>query len=164
MKIKAQGESTRKVSRSSILSLLPSLLNASLTRMILGDGIRWGDMTGTGVDDYVWIYPTGEVQVFRNKNTKDKSDYYTKPAWSSPVKLDTGLDWRGLHVGDWDGDGKADIIGITDRNTGSLRVWHSRWDGSSFNWDIQDIPDSAKCNQGWGLLYFDHGAHFADIS
>ncbi|RYP05273.1 hypothetical protein DL764_003934 [Monosporascus ibericus] len=129
-----------------------------------GDGIRWGDMTGTGVDDYVWIYQTGEVQVFLNKNTKAQSDYYATPAWSSPFRVDTGLDWRGLHVGDWDGDGMADIIGITDRNTGSLRVWHSRWDGSNFNWDVQDIPDSAKCDQGWGLLYSDHGAHFADIS
>ncbi|KFX87900.1 hypothetical protein V490_07963 [Pseudogymnoascus sp. VKM F-3557] len=100
-----------------------------------GDGIRWGDMTGTGVDDYVWIYQTGEVQIFLNKNTKDKSDLYATPAWSSPIKLDTGLDWRGLHIGDWDGDGMADIIGITDRKTGSLRVWHSRWDRSNFNWD-----------------------------
>jgi hypothetical protein len=121
-------------------------------------------MTGTGVDDYIWIYQTGEVQVFRNKNTKAQSDYYATPAWSSPHKVDTGLDWRGLHIGDWDGDGMADIIGITDRNTGALRVWHSRWDGSNFNWDVQDIPDSAKCKQGWGLLYSDHGAHFADIS
>lgn len=116
------------------------------------------------MDDYIWISPEGEVNVFLNKNTKKSSDFYETPAWSTPKLLETGIDRRALHVGDWDGDGKADIIGITDRNTGSLKVWHSRWDGGEFNWEVSDIPDSAKCNQGWGLLYHDHGAHFADIT
>lgn len=120
-------------------------------------------MTGTGVDDYIWIAPDGEAWVFLNKNTREQSDFYATPAWSTPIPIKTGLDRRALHIGDWDGDGKADIIGVTNRNTGSLKVWHSRWDGNQFNWDIQDIPDSAKCNQGWGLGYFDNGAHFADI-
>ena len=120
-------------------------------------------MTGTGVDDYLWISEDGEVNVFLNKNTKDETDDYETPAWSSPKQLKTGLSWRALQVGDWDGDGMADIIGITDRVTGSLRVWHSRWHEGEFHWDVQDIPDSPKCGEGWGLLYQDHGAYFADI-
>ena len=98
----------------------------SLLTHTLGDGIYWGDTTGTGVDDYIWISDNGEVNVFLNKNTKDESDYYETPAWGVPKKPTTELDRRGLHVGDWDGDGIADIIGVTDRRTGSLRVWHSR--------------------------------------
>ncbi|ROT40793.1 hypothetical protein SODALDRAFT_105063 [Sodiomyces alkalinus F11] len=134
-----------------------------------GDGIYWGDMTGTGVDDYIWISPdsdngNAEAWIFLNKNTREQSDFYATSAWSTPISLKTGLNRRALHIGDWDGDGKDDIIGIIDRNTGALRVWHSRWDGSRFNWDVRDIPNSARCNQGWGLGYFDNGAHFADIS
>jgi hypothetical protein len=75
----------------------------------------------------------------------------------------TGLDRRALHIGDWDGDGKADILGVTDRNTGQLRVWSNRWDGKEFGWTAQDIAGSAFCNQGWGVGYSDNGHHFADI-
>lgn len=160
-----------KYQKGKLRFLLASILlrdtcaaESLLTDAWLGDGINWGDTTGTGVDDYVWFDKNGDVYVFLNKNTKEQSDYYATPAWSTPKKLATGLDWRGLHVGDWDGDGKADIIGVTDRRTGSLRVWHSRWDGSEFNWEMRDISDSAKCSQGWGQLYYDHGAHFADIT
>lgn len=71
-----------------------------LTRHQLGNGIYWGDTTGTGVDDYLWISDNGEVNVFLNKNTEDESDYYTTPAWGVPKKLTTGLDRRALHVGD----------------------------------------------------------------
>lgn len=72
---------------------------------------------------------------------------------------------RGLHVDDWDGDGKADIIGVTDRETGELKVWQSRWDGSKFDWEEEDIADSEnRCGEGWGLLYSDHAAYFADVT
>jgi hypothetical protein len=121
-------------------------------------------MTGNGVDDYLWISPEGDVNVFINKNSKDQSDYYETPAWIAPKLLKTGLDRRALHIGDWDGDGKADVIGITDKKTGALKVWLSKYKDGEFNWSEQTVSDSSKCNQGWGLLYYDHGAHFADIS
>lgn len=121
-------------------------------------------MTGTGVDDYVFIGPEGDVNVFRNKYTKDDvpANHYNGP-WSAPDKLDTGFSRRALHLGDWDGDNKTDVIGV-NRETGALTVWYSRWDGNGFNWKKESIADSAKCSQGWGRLYFDHGAHFADIT
>ena len=131
----------------------------------LGDGIYFGDTTGTGVDDYIWISPDGVVHVFPNKNTVNETDYYETGAWNKNYQLDTKLSRRALHIGDWDGDGKADIIGVKDRKTGALKVWLSRWDGKdNFNWKAEDVVDSAKCGQGWGRLYFDHGAHFADIT
>ena len=99
-----------------------------------------------------------------NKNTHENFDNYDTSAWTKTLTFDTGIDRRGLHVGDWDGDGKADIIAVTDRNTGALKVWHSQWDGTDFHWEAKVIPDSAKCDQGWGLLYWDHGAYFADIT
>lgn len=129
-----------------------------------GDGIYWGDTTGSGFDDYIWISPEGEVSVFVNKYTQGQFPDYKTSAWTRTFTFNTGIDRRGLHVGDWDGDGKADIIAVTDRDSGALKVWHSRWDGKSFNWDASVIPNSAKCGQGWGLMYYDHGAYFADIT
>lgn len=79
-------------------------------------------MTGTGFDDYVWISPDGQVNVFRNKNTKENFDDYDSGPWSVPSKLNTEMDRRRLHIGDWNGDGKADVIGVNNRATGSLTV------------------------------------------
>ncbi|KAH9223897.1 hypothetical protein DL95DRAFT_452880 [Leptodontidium sp. 2 PMI_412] len=130
-----------------------------------GDGAYWGDTTGTEFDDYIWISPTGVVTVFRNKNTKTNFDNYQNGgAWEPSISFATGLDRRSLHIGDWDGDGKADIIGITDRKTGRLRVWFNHWNGKSFGWTPQDISGTAFCNQDWGVGYFDNGHHFADIN
>lgn len=89
-----------------------------------GDGAFWGDTTGTGFDDYVWISPIGVVNVFRNKNTKSNfNNYQNGGSWEASISFATGLDRRALHIGDWDGDGKADIIGVTDGKTGRIRVW-----------------------------------------
>ncbi|KAK1622921.1 hypothetical protein BDP81DRAFT_440486 [Colletotrichum phormii] len=90
-------------------------------------------------------------------------DWCKSPSWSAPNKLETGFDRRALHVGDWDGNGKADIIGV-NRRTGALTVWFSNWDGTNFNWDKQVLANTDKCNQGLGRGYFDHGAYFADIT
>ncbi|PVH89001.1 carbohydrate esterase family 3 protein [Cadophora sp. DSE1049] len=130
-----------------------------------GDGAFWGDTTGTGFDDYVWISPVGVVSVFRNKNTKTNFDNYQNGgSWEASISFATGLDRRALHIGDWDGDGKADIIGVTDRKSGLLRIWFNHWNGKDFGWTAQDIAGSAFCNQGWGIGYSDNGHHFADIS
>ncbi|KAG9249745.1 uncharacterized protein F5Z01DRAFT_631089, partial [Emericellopsis atlantica] len=135
-----------------------------------GDGIFWGDVTGSGFDDYVFIGPTGQVTVFPNVyDQSTSSDKYYRDdanAWGLPsATLDTGLSPRALHVGDWDGDGKADIIGV-DRETGGVIVWYSNWDGNNFNWDRQDHRSTTNgwCTEGWGLLPGDHGAHFADVT
>lgn len=130
-----------------------------------GDGIRFGDITGTGVDDYVWVSKEGVVQVFPNKNTKDKSDDYETPAWGDPVELVTSLDHRAIHVGDWDADGRDDIIGITDPTTGSLKVWYNRGKGSEITFQEEEIQGSnGKCGLGWGSRFRDRAAHFADLT
>lgn len=125
-------------------------------------------MTNNGVDDYVWISPEGLVTIFRNKNSATSTDGYVKGPWHPGIDaVDTKMDRRGLHIGDWDGDGRADII-FAHRDTGALTVWLNEWDGTNFNFKKEGrvIPNSAKCttNLGWGLLYTDHAAHFADIT
>lgn len=120
-------------------------------------------MTDNGVDDYVWISPEGLVTIFRNKNSAVSSDGYATGPWrAGMLGVDTKKNRRGLHVGDWDGDGRADII-YADRDTGALTVWINGWDGTNFNFKMRSISNSGKCNLGWGLLYADHAAHFADI-
>lgn len=118
-------------------------------------------MTGSGVDDYIWISPYGTVTVFLNQNTVADPNY-EGGTWGVGKSHGTNFDRRRLHIGDWNGDGKADIIGVSDRDTGALRVWLANGDGG-FG-EGEDIEGSDKCNQGWGRLYFDHGAHFADIT
>ena len=130
-------------------------------------------MTGSGFDDYIWIRSTGQVTVFPNVYSKTSSSdilYKDDPdgsnAWgASSTILETGFDRRALHIGDWDGDGKADIIGV-NRETGGVHVWYNNWDGSSFNWNHQDHTSTTNgwCTEGWGLLPGDHGAHFADVT
>lgn len=128
-----------------------------------GDGAYWGDMTNNGVDDYIWISPEGKVTIFRNKNSASQNDGYLTGPWNPGVSMETGKDRRGLHIGDWDGDGHADII-YADRKTGSLTVWLTTHKGKGdFSFDKKTIPNSNKCSLGWGLLYTDHAAHFADI-
>ncbi|KPM38628.1 hypothetical protein AK830_g7923 [Neonectria ditissima] len=129
-----------------------------------GDGANWGDMTGSGFDDYVWISAFGQVNVFPNKNTKASFDWYKSIAWGAVHKFETGFSRRALHIGDWDGDGKADIIAV-DRASGVLTVWYSRWDGTSFNFKKEvQTATAGRCNLGWGVLYHDTAHHFADIT
>ena len=151
-----------------------------------GDGIYFGDATGNGFDDYFWIDPDGLVNLYHNKYNKDYSqaDLYVDTAWGIPIQINTGVNRRGLHIGDWNGDGlvsfsstsiplivlitvlQADIIAVTNLATGSLKVWINNWDGSNHNWAATTIADPGRswCTQGFGTLYRDRAHHFADIT
>ena len=86
-----------------------------------GDGVYWGDFTKSGFDDYAFITPNGEVNVFRNKASASNFNDYRSSPWDGPYPaLKTGLDRRALHIADWNGDGYADVIGVTDRRSGSI--------------------------------------------
>ncbi|KAF5671674.1 carbohydrate esterase family 3 [Fusarium heterosporum] len=128
-----------------------------------GDGVFWGDMTGSGFDDYIWISAFGQVNIFPNKNQKENFDWYKTNAWGTVQKYETGFSRRALHIGDWDGDGKADIIGV-DRASGMLTVWYTKWDGKTFTFrkEVQTAT-SGRCTLGWGVLYHDTAHHFADL-
>lgn len=134
--------------------------------MVIGDGAQWGDMRGRGVDDYIWISPSGVVSVFPNQNTEeDTTKDNTRGIWGVSIRaLETGMDRRALHIGDWDGDGRDDVIGV-DKWSSALTVWLSRWNGGTdFKFERQPIAGSDKCKQGWGVGYFDNGHHLADIT
>ncbi|SPO00343.1 related to acetylxylan esterase [Cephalotrichum gorgonifer] len=132
-----------------------------------GDGAYWGDMRGRGVDDYIWISPSGVVNVFPNQNTKeDTTRDATRGIWGGSIRaLETSFDRRALHIGDWDGDGRDDVIAV-DKWSGALTVWFSGWSGGTdFKFRKESIAGSANtCRAGWGVGYFDNGHHFADIT
>ncbi|OBT82112.1 hypothetical protein VE02_08782 [Pseudogymnoascus sp. 03VT05] len=130
-----------------------------------GDGAQWGDMDGNGNDDYVWISPDGKVAIFRNLHQPpDTSKFKTGGGWDAAhVNLETGYDRRALHIGDWDGDGKADIIAV-EKGNGAVTVWKTSYAGNKFLFTKQVIPNSGKCNQGWDVGLFDIGVIFADLT
>ncbi|KAI1350842.1 hypothetical protein F5Y01DRAFT_315312 [Xylaria sp. FL0043] len=125
-----------------------------------GDGAHWGDMTGTGNDDYVWIEANGKVVIFPNVNTPPDTAGY--PNWGVAQMLETGLDRKTLHVGDWNNDAKADIIGV-DKHTGSLTVWLTTYSNGVFSFR-KVTSGNSYCTEGWGVGLFDLGHHFADIT
>jgi len=89
-------------------------------------------MTGNGVDDYVWVNKNGDIVVFVNRNTPPAGNYEGGSAWDDKgVVFATGQDPRAIHLGDWDGDGKADVI-IIDRETGTPRVYLTKYDSGKF--------------------------------
>ncbi|PVH96898.1 carbohydrate esterase family 3 protein, partial [Periconia macrospinosa] len=129
-----------------------------------GDGARWGPMSGKGNDDYIWISPDGKIVPFVNKNTPPDTTQY-KNGWAGKgVVLATGMDRKALHIGDWDGDGKADIIGV-DKKTGALTVWFTSYTGPGGTFSFRkETLGGTWCTQGWGVGLFDIGARFADVS
>ncbi|KAG7113316.1 Multidomain esterase like protein [Verticillium longisporum] len=130
-----------------------------------GDGARWGDVTGTGFDDYIWISAFGEVTIFPNKARANSFDWYKSVAWGSTTLVKTGVTRRALHIADWNGDGKADIIAV-DRVSGELTVWLSTSEPGKVSFqDAKKYSDTKGfCTLGWGVLYYDTSHHFADIN
>lgn len=124
----------------------------------------WGDLTGSGFDDYVWVSPEGKIIVFQNRNVKAGETSGYKSGWiDHGVVLETGMDRKAIHIGDWNGDGKADIIGA-NKADGALTVWKTSWDGKSFSFSKSNPANTNKCRQGWGIGYRDVGLHLADIT
>ncbi|CRK44608.1 hypothetical protein BN1723_006201 [Verticillium longisporum] len=130
-----------------------------------GDGARWGDVTGTGFDDYIWISAFGEITIFPNKARANSFDWYKSVAWGSTTLIKTGVTRRALHIADWNGDGKADIIAV-DRVSGELTVWLSTSEPGKVSFqDPKKYSDTKGfCTLGWGVLYYDTSHHFADIN
>ncbi|KAF5976214.1 putative carbohydrate esterase family 3 protein, partial [Fusarium bulbicola] len=112
-----------------------------------GDGVFWGDMTGNGNDDYLWISPEGRVAIFVNSNKPPDTSRYKDGAWIG----------KG-----YDGDGKADII-ATGRATGALTIWLTSWDGQKLSFN-KTSSGTSYCKEGWGVGLLDIGPRFADLT
>ncbi|KAI0811428.1 carbohydrate esterase family 3 protein [Xylaria sp. FL0064] len=95
----------------------------------------------------------GKVVIFPNVNTPPDTTGY--PNWGIAQTLETGLDRKALHVGDWNNDGKADIIGV-GKHTGSLTVWLTTYSNGVFSFR-KVTSGNSYCTEGWGVGLFDLG-------
>lgn len=120
-------------------------------------------MSGTGNDDYVFIDHNSKITIFRNSNSPPNTDY---SGWyDKGVVLDLGgTNRKAIHLGDWNGDGRCDVI-VTDKATGALDVYYTGWDKSSdqFSFSAKTRVAASGCTQGWGVGLYDLGIRFADI-
>ena len=119
-------------------------------------------MTGTGNDDYVWIDPEGRVVIFVNSNTPPDTSRYSVGWDDKGIVLETGMDRKTLHIGDWNNDGHADIIGVT-KGSGALTVWLTKYEGGRFYFEKIEQGGTFFL-EGWGVGLFDIGARFHDLT
>ncbi|KAK8047725.1 hypothetical protein PG996_015789 [Apiospora saccharicola] len=125
-----------------------------------GDGVFYCDMTGSGSDDYVWVWSPG-----------DKAELYINthnpPNWKEDTKtlFNIGRNRRSIHLADWDGDGKCDLLSQR-KSDGALEWWRNGYDKATgrFTFEYKGfVAGSEKCSQGWGASIFDRGLRLADI-
>ncbi|EHK97448.1 hypothetical protein M7I_6785 [Glarea lozoyensis 74030] len=132
-------------------------LGAGATRR-KADGNYYCDMRGTGRDDYVWIYSHGgSAEIFAN--------IQSPPEWGHDVtiKLSVPGPRNGIHLADWDGDGRCDVL-VQNKATGAITPYINKWDANSKTITfVASAPTRATCNTGWGVNIFDKGMALADI-
>ncbi|EPE08332.1 carbohydrate esterase family 3 protein [Ophiostoma piceae UAMH 11346] len=128
-----------------------------------GDGVFFCDMNDTGNDDYVFITKDGDISIFLNPNTPPAT---ASASWDEHRNvLKTGVSRDNLQLGDWNADGRCDIIS-TDWSTGATYVWLTQYHASdnTFTFDAKKrVGDGASCTTGRGVGDYDIGVRYADI-
>ncbi|KAF5009941.1 hypothetical protein FDECE_3883 [Fusarium decemcellulare] len=132
------------------------------------DGNKYCDMTGNGRDDYVWVLSKGEMDFYPNggKNFITGQESYWGPMQKAFFKPDRDLDRRDLHLTDWDGDGKCDIVWVDPNNQNRVSVWRNNYTpGGGFNWQYLANPaPELYCPEKRGIGFHDIPVQFADVS
>ncbi|KAL2817978.1 hypothetical protein BDW59DRAFT_165684 [Aspergillus cavernicola] len=123
------------------------------------DGNNYCDMTGDGVDDYVWVSDRGDIQIFRNINDP--------PNWGQHgwfyIK-----DWdrQYIRIADIDGDGKCNIIYHADH--GAVVDWYkNNYSVTGFKFTSMGARNYlGPCEGGQrnGVGLFDLAVRFADLN
>ncbi|KAL2782956.1 SGNH hydrolase-type esterase domain-containing protein [Aspergillus keveii] len=99
-------------------------------------GVRWGDVNGDGLDDFICIGPEGNMYVSVNRGSS--GDYGSAPAFEylTPAYHENPL--RGtrsqthVRLGDIDGDGRLDYCLIHDN--GDIECWRNGWIWDHARW------------------------------
>ncbi|KAI1295187.1 hypothetical protein F5Y03DRAFT_399325 [Xylaria venustula] len=128
-------------------------------------GIRWGDVNGDGLDDFICISPQGNMYVSINQGDNPPT---FKPTGDGGL-IRKGESWvtqDRVRLGDMDGDGRLDYCAIDDK--GDLYCWR--------NGGVGLAPTTAEGGYWQGLVggaptfYAQHepegieGVHLVDIN
>ncbi|KAK4182717.1 hypothetical protein QBC35DRAFT_546288 [Podospora australis] len=126
------------------------------------DGVFYCDMTGSGSDDYAWIYMDGHAA-----SSDFFANIHSPPNWGHSIKITLKVPGprEGIHLADWDGNGRCDVL-VQNKATGALTLWHNNYNPSTgkltfTNQGVKSGP--ASCKEGWGVGIFDRGVRLADI-
>ncbi|XXH02567.1 hypothetical protein Hte_008944 [Hypoxylon texense] len=138
---------------------------------VKADGNKYGNMMGTGRMDYVWAYSFGKMIIFRNSGTDyitSGTSYWTQPQqdlFDPQALIGKDLDRRDLHLTDFDGDGKDDIVWVDPDNSNHVSVFINKYDGTTWSWEYQSDPAPAlSCSQTKGMGLHDIPIRWGDIS
>ncbi|KAJ5794948.1 carbohydrate esterase family 3 protein [Penicillium paradoxum] len=128
----------------------------------LGDGSFYCDMTGSGSADYVWIYMDGHAD-----SSALSLNIHDPPNWGHKISIQLNVPGPrvGIHLADWDGDGRCDVL-VQTKSTGALTMWKNNYDKDKQTITFTNqgvVSGSATCSQGWGVSIFDRGMRIADI-
>lgn len=123
------------------------------------DGDFYCDMTGSGRDDYIWIFYDGKLdQIYLNVRNP--------PFWGTNIKIDLSVPGprMGIHLADWDGDGKCDVL-VQNRATGALTLYRNDYQAgqNTVTFTNRGVVAETGCTEGWGVGIFDRGMRLADI-
>ncbi|KLO84855.1 uncharacterized protein LW93_7106 [Fusarium fujikuroi] len=133
-----------------------------------GDCNKYCDMTGNGRDDYVWVLSKGQMDFYPNAGKDfitDKDSYWgrVQKAFFKPPR---DLDRRDIHLADWDGDGKCDIVWVDPDNKNHVSVWKNNYTpGGGFSWQYLSNPSpELYCPEKRGIGFGDLAVQLADVT
>lgn len=87
---------------------------------VTGDGTRFADLNGDGLDDYIWMDIHGAITLYLNGGW----DSSGKQIWLPQGVIATGVGSprSEIHLADLDGDGLADYL-VVDPKSGAVTLW-----------------------------------------
>lgn len=138
------------------------------------DGNKYCNMMGraSGGVDLVWTWPSGQMDLYLNagkKNLTSKETFWGKKVeaiWSPKASLGKDLDYRDLHLADWDGDGACDIIWTDPQNDNRVSVWLNKYPKLK-TWQFEYVASPApelSCKQKRGKAVSDVPVRMHDIT
>ncbi len=85
-----------------------------------GAGVRFADLDGDGLPEYLYVSPEGSVRAFRNNGAPADSE---RVSWSDAgiVATNPGLDRAKVRFADLNGDGRWDLLQVVS-NDGSVEA------------------------------------------
>ncbi|GAA4160019.1 hypothetical protein GCM10022251_37350 [Phytohabitans flavus] len=130
------GRFTPPGDRSDVQGVLPAGVNLA--------GI--GDFNADGRSDLLWRHPDGALEIWMGGESRNKA---TLSYLNDPTAT-TGMDWQVRFLGDFNGDGRSDILWRHDN--GSLSIWYmngelfagelkTEFADPTAIWDIEAVGD-----------------------